>query len=259
MKIFKNLCLVTGFAFTLFSCKKTDLSSATSVVSEKKTTLSSIGRLLIPSNTFQEVDAQLLEKCLTKLNISKINKDTYVQPFPIKGISIVLSNGKRIEPDMEGNLYLSGDDFKHMNAFQVYYKDIRMSSKNFIYLKEEHTLIFETTIQDYLSKRVGTTEETNCHSGEKNKGTQTSGVRKTMGRCMDYNGYLSDGGNYPVSDWRSSRNFIGSDCDIAMARGYCWSEHIVRGGCYKTHNGRSCSYLIGHSDDYHQHTFWDRS
>lgn len=73
-------------------------------------------------------------------------------------------------------------------------------------------------------------------------------------RCLDYNGTNTDGNNYPRSDWRAWRNFVGSDCDIALGQGYCWSEYITKKSCWETHGERICSKLIGHSTSYHTHS-----
>lgn len=168
------------------------------------------------------MDAQQLKKGLAELKISKLNEETYVRSFLIKGLAVVLSNGKKIEPNTDGNLFLSEEDFQHMNTFQVFYKDALIPAADCQYLRAEHKLLFETTIQAFLAKKAGMSEETevNCHSKE-GKGIRTSGTRKEMGRCMDYNGKWSDGGNYRITDPRSARNFTDSDCDKAMWRGYC--------------------------------------
>ena len=71
-------------------------------------------------------------------------------------------------------------------------------------------------------------------------------------RCLDYNGFFSDHGNYPLSDWRAFRNFIGSDCDRALSR--CILDHLYSGGCMGRHGG--CSKYIGHSQSEHWHNLW---
>lgn len=83
-------------------------------------------------------------------------------------------------------------------------------------------------------------------------GAAAAGDEPMEGRCLDYNGTYTDGKNYPKSDPRAFRNFIGSDCSIALSRGYCGGDHI-NGGCYKNHGGKLCSDLIGHSSSYHTH------
>ena len=73
------------------------------------------------------------------------------------------------------------------------------------------------------------------------------------GRCLDYNGWWSDGGNYGKTDWRAYRNFVMSDCDRAFFSG-CWRDHYS-GGCWAVHGSGGCSRVIGHSSDYHKHNF----
>lgn len=64
-------------------------------------------------------------------------------------------------------------------------------------------------------------------------------------RCIDYNGKFSDGVNYPKSDWRALRNFIGSDCYEAVKRGYCLMEHASKEpSCYRAHGGKICTELV---------------
>jgi hypothetical protein len=41
--------------------------------------------------------------------------------------------------------------------------------------------------------------------------------------CMDYNGIVTDCKNH-ASGWKKYRNFVDSDCDVALARGKCWNE-----------------------------------
>lgn len=72
------------------------------------------------------------------------------------------------------------------------------------------------------------------------------------GRCLDYNGVWTDGGNYPRSDWRAFRNFVGSDCDLAFFRAGCWRDHFS-GGCWAVHGAGGCSAKIGHAWSYHRH------
>lgn len=44
--------------------------------------------------------------------------------FPVKGLTIVLSNGKTIEPTSEGDLFLTEADFESLtNSFQLKVKD----------------------------------------------------------------------------------------------------------------------------------------
>lgn len=76
-----------------------------------------------------------------------------------------------------------------------------------------------------------------------------------MERCMDYNGPMSNGGNYGVNDPRAWVNFVCSDCDLAGAGRCvsCWTDHFV-GGC-QLHHGKVCSYYIGHSSSYHKHSW----
>jgi len=73
-------------------------------------------------------------------------------------------------------------------------------------------------------------------------------------RCLDYNGWWSDGRNYPLSDLRAARNYIASDCDrVGLA---CWKEHAgLISSCYANHGNKICSTLIGHSEKYHKHNF----
>jgi len=76
------------------------------------------------------------------------------------------------------------------------------------------------------------------------------------GRCLDYNGWWTDGQNYERDSWRHTwlafRNFLGSDCDYAMYRGHnCWRDHSS--SCWSVHGSGGCSRLIGHSSDYHRH------
>lgn len=77
-----------------------------------------------------------------------------------------------------------------------------------------------------------------------------------MERCMDYNGPMSDGVNYPKTDWRAFRNFVGSDCYLTFCvLPICLLDHLV-GGCQKAHIVL-CSTFIGHSHYYHQHSWSD--
>jgi hypothetical protein len=79
------------------------------------------------------------------------------------------------------------------------------------------------------------------------------GSHGPMERCMDYNGPMSNGKNYSITNARAWVNFVCSDCDLAGAGRCvsCWNDHRV-GGCQKNH-GKVCSYYIGHSSSYHKH------
>ena len=81
--------------------------------------------------------------------------------------------------------------------------------------------------------------------------TQAASNAMEDGRCLDYNGWWTDGGNYPKDDWRAYRNFVMSDCDRALV--FCVFDHVV-GGCVANH-GHSCSRFIGHDSFYHKHDF----
>ncbi len=99
----------------------------------------------------------------------------------------------------------------------MFYKDALIPAADFQYLKADHKLLFETTIQAFLAKKAGLEGkvELDCHSKE-GKGIRTSATRKEMGRCMDYNGKWSDGGNYGMTDPRSARNFIDSEFEECL-------------------------------------------
>ncbi|TXI15995.1 MAG: hypothetical protein E6Q66_00565 [Pedobacter sp.] len=214
---------------------------------EKKMQLSSVGKLIFPSEVFKEVDPQSLKENLAQLGMSRIDEKTYVQKFPVKGFAIVLSSGKVIEPNTEGNLFLTEDDFKAMaRPFQLKIKGTLISAKDYRYSPTDRQITFESTIQDYLAKRM------DCHK-EESKGHATTSGYKDMGRCMDYNGYSSDGGNYPKNNPKSYTNFVGSDCYFALKRGNCYLDHY-RGGCYANHGGQSYSSLIGCPSYYHTHS-----
>lgn len=183
--------------------------------------------------------------------MTKKDDKTYMMKFPVKGLTIVLSNGKTIEPTSEGDLFLTEADFKSLtNSFQLKVKGNLIPATEYRYSAEEGTLIFESTIQDYLEK----IRRTDCHKEKKGNHPTLSGY-KQMGRCLDYNGDFSDGGNYPRSDWRAWQNFIGSDCSYAVNILYCLTEQWT-GGCYATHGGRSCSEILGCPDSYHKHSAW---
>lgn len=214
---------------------------------EKKMQLSSVGKLIFPSEVFKEVDPQSLKENLAQLGMSRIDEKTYVQKFPVKGFAIVLSSGKVIEPNTEGNLFLTEDDFKAMaQPFQLKIKGTLISAKDYHYSPTDRQITFESTIQDYLAKRM------DCHK-EESKGHATTSGYKDMGRCMDYNGQFTDGKNYPKNHWRAYTNFIGSDCDIAVSRGYCLLDHY-NGGCAVSHGGRTCSSILGCPEGYHMHS-----
>lgn len=81
-----------------------------------------------------------------------------------------------------------------------------------------------------------------CNS--KNLKAMTHPDGEGVPRCIDYNGPLGNGKN-DQGKLQSIINFIGSDCDRAMAKGLCWDEHSNgAGGCYKSHGGKLCSELI---------------
>lgn len=94
-------------------------------------------------------------------------------------------------------------------------------------------------------------------SGAECTGAMAATSRTPMdeGRCLDYNGWWSDGQNYSKSDWRAFRNLVGSDCSKAVFQGVkCWLDHF-RGGCWKVNGSGGCSAAIGHSSSYHKHNF----
>jgi len=237
-----------AYLAAISSCKKNESPNSTAPQSEKKTQLSSVGRIFFPLETFKEIDPKSVEETLERFHMTKKDDKTYMMKFPVKGLTIVLSNGKTIEPTSEGDLFLTEADFKSLtNSFQLKVKGNLIPATEYRYSVEEQTLIFESTIQDYLAKK----RDTDCHKEKKSNHPTLSGY-KEMGRCMDYNGDFSDGGNYGKKDWRAYRNFVGSDCFYALDWGYCSSEHWT-GGCYATH-GRSCSAILGCPDGYHTHS-----
>ena len=249
MKTLKSLCLAAGLLAAISSCKKNESPNSTAPQSEKKMQLSSVGKIFFPSETFKEIDPKSVEETLERFHMTKKDDKTYTMKFPVKGFTIVLSNGKTIEPTSEGDLFLTEADFKSLsNSFQLKVKGNLIPATEYRYSAEEQTLIFESTIQDYLAKK----RDTDCHKEKKSNHPTLSGY-KNMGRCLDYNGQFSDGGNYPHSDRRAWTNFVGSDCYYAMSWGYCWSE-LKNPGCYETHGGRSCSSILGCPDYYHTHS-----
>lgn len=75
------------------------------------------------------------------------------------------------------------------------------------------------------------------------------------GRCLDYNGWWSDGRNYPLTDWRAYRNFVASDCNRAWAVfPTCFGDRFLS-GCWAVHGDGGCSRTIHHSWRYHKHNF----
>lgn len=97
-----------------------------------------------------------------------------------------------------------------------------------------------------------------CHldgdrRGGDNRKVGTHAGEPMGGVCLDYNGRYSDGINHSNKSAKGVRNFIGSDCFMAMDRGYCWTELVTKKLCYDTHKGKICSALIGHSSKYHKH------
>ena len=78
---------------------------------EKKMQLASVGRLLIPSEAFKEIDPKSLEETLETFHLSKKDEKTYMMKFPVKGFTIILSNGKTVEPTSEGDLFLNRGRF----------------------------------------------------------------------------------------------------------------------------------------------------
>lgn len=247
MKTLKSLCLAAGLLAAISSCKKNESPNSTAPQPEKKTQLSSVGRIFFPLETFKEIDPKSVEETLERFHMTKKDDKTYMMKFPVKGLTIVLSNGKTIEPTSEGDLFLTEADFKSLtNSFQLKVKGNLIPATEYRYSAEEGTLIFESTIQDYLEK----IRRTDCHKEKKGNHPTLSGY-KEMGRCMDYNGYASDGGNYPKNNPKSYTNFVGSDCYFALRRGNCYIDHYM-GGCYANH-GVSCSSLIGCPSNYHMH------
>lgn len=100
---------------------------------------------------------------------------------------------------------------------------------------------------------AGATAGNSCCAGGKPMAVMPRG-EPMDGRCLDYNGWWSDGGNYGKTDWRAYRNFVMSDCDRAFFSAGCWQDHY-RGGCWAVHGQGGCSARIGHSSDYHKHNF----
>lgn len=98
-----------------------------------------------------------------------------------------------------------------------------------------------------------------CHLPPKGSGgrvqSHAAGSPMKDLRCLDYNGPFTDGVNYETNTWRRFNNFAGSDCELALYKGYCWTEHFTKRSCQSTHGGKTCSALIGHSQNYHKHKF----
>ena len=181
--------------------------------------------------------------------MTKKDDKTYMMKFPVKGFTIILSNGKTIEPTSEGDLFLTEVDFKSLtNSFQLKINGNLIPAKDYQYSPTERRIVFESTIQDYLAKRM------DCHKEKSGNAPTTSGYTE-MARCPDYNGTFTDGKNYPKSDWRAYKNFLGSCCDQAINKGHCFLDHY-NGGCAVSHGGRTCSYLIYHPEDYHIHDYY---
>jgi len=74
--------------------------------------------------------------------------------------------------------------------------------------------------------------------------------------CRDYNGGYGNCVNYSSGSGQYT-NFIGSDCQTAMARGFCWEELMPGYSCahFIAWLGRyeNCSPLVGHSYYHHCH------
>lgn len=83
-----------------------------------------------------------------------------------------------------------------------------------------------------------------CPDSEHTCETKRMSVPSEVPRCNDFNGPLGNGQN-DQGGVQGVLNFIGSDCDRAMAKGLCWDEHSNNmGGCYNTHGGKLCADLL---------------
>ncbi|RAS76665.1 hypothetical protein [Priestia endophytica] len=70
--------------------------------------------------------------------------------------------------------------------------------------------------------------------------------------CNRFNGPSSDGYHYPKTNWRAYRNFVGSDCDWALAI-RCVKDYTSNTWCNGSGGAAACSGKIGHSKKYHKH------
>lgn len=83
-----------------------------------------------------------------------------------------------------------------------------------------------------------------CPDSEHTCETKRMSESSEVARCNDFNGPLGNGQN-DQGGVQGVLNFIGSDCDRAMAKGLCWDEHSNNmGGCYNTHGGKLCADLL---------------
>ncbi len=180
--------------------------------------------------------------------------NSLVKTFPLKNTDVALLNGEKYVSDNRGRLFLPTSQLDNLQNAAISYKD-NLLDLDLTMNEVDKELQLTTKLQDYMLRK---SHNNTCGEEHRNENCDDDGKTEDeepmYGRCMDYNGPFSDGGNYPKSHWRAYTNFIGSDCDIALLYGYCYLDHYV-GGCEENH-GQLCSSLIGHNPDYHVHDMW---
>lgn len=80
--------------------------------------------------------------------------------------------------------------------------------------------------------------------------------------CNRFNGYLGNGKYYSKSKnpVNAAKNFIQSDCDVALAKSTkCLADYGSKPYCSTTNTttaGKCSKNIVSHSQFYHKHTGW---
>ena len=164
-----------------------------------------------------------------KDNFLKHINDTLYVPVKLRNMSVKFSDGKILRTNNEG--FIKG---------KFYGQDLKVKG-----IKEFHDLkeIENNGIKKYVLNL--TFREMSCCS-------ENPKLKKALlppPVCIDYNGPIGDGANYPHESIGGIINFIGSDCFIATIMGYCVNEYMEehegeRISCYENHNGMVCTKFL---------------
>jgi len=171
--------------------------------------------------------------------------------FPVRG-AVVSTGDQRLEASEHGGLSLTSEG--DLNSLQVFGR--RQTTRvtggpstiedGVILLRApvpvEHLAGDDLPVFDFGERQIGGHHDhghhdhgqvsggkVSCHPNHGGMNCSTAfGI--DQGRCpfnpdvcMDYNGLWTDCKNYDQG-WKRYRNFIGSDCAIALSMGHCWNE-----------------------------------
>jgi hypothetical protein len=113
----------------------------------------------------------------------------------------------------------------------------------------------DTTATNSTTGEEYNSEEMNLNQSQYLVTPLTYGKKYKKGdwvHCNRWNGPHTDDYHYPKTNWKALRNFVGSDCDRALAA-RCLKDYTSNTWCNGSGGPAACSGKIGHSKRYHKH------